>query len=133
MVRFDDVRGRGPIVLFFYPKDETPTCTAEACSFRDANADFTAPAAAPVECEQMTELAEVGYRPIAGGGGEHVASCSVPLDGSGQLLRVFHVTGGDAHAAANSLLDDVVAWRDRAGLQRAAAEPARAGGQPLRF
>jgi peroxiredoxin Q/BCP len=42
MVRFDDVRGWGPIVLFFYPKDETPTCTAEACSFRDANADFTA-------------------------------------------------------------------------------------------
>lgn len=72
-------------------------------------------------------------RPIAGGGGEHVASCSVPLDGSGQLLRVFHVTGGDARSAANCLLDDVVAWRDRAGLQRAAAEPARAGAPPLRF
>jgi hypothetical protein len=72
-------------------------------------------------------------RPIAGGGGEHVASCSVPLDGSGQLLRVFHVTGGDARSAANCLLDDVVAWRDRAGLQRAAAEPARAGAAPLRF
>ena len=26
---------KGPIVLFFYPKDETPGCTAEACSFRD--------------------------------------------------------------------------------------------------
>jgi peroxiredoxin Q/BCP len=25
-----------PIVLYFYPKDETPGCTAEACSFRDA-------------------------------------------------------------------------------------------------
>jgi peroxiredoxin Q/BCP len=27
-------RGK-PLVLFFYPKDETPGCTAEACSFRD--------------------------------------------------------------------------------------------------
>ena len=25
----------GPVVLSFYPKDETPGCTAEACSFRD--------------------------------------------------------------------------------------------------
>ena len=25
------------IVLYFYPKDDTPGCTAEACSFRDAN------------------------------------------------------------------------------------------------
>ncbi|MEI6657689.1 MAG: hypothetical protein WCO76_04050 [Planctomycetota bacterium] len=84
---------------------------------------------------RLARLGAIGFecRPIAGGGGEHMASCSVPLDGSGQLLRVFHVTGGDAHAAANCLLDDVVAWRDRAGLQRAAAEPARAGGQPLRF
>ena len=29
------LRGR-PVVLFFYPKDDTPTCTAEACEFRDA-------------------------------------------------------------------------------------------------
>jgi peroxiredoxin Q/BCP len=26
---------KGPVVLYFYPKDETPGCTAEACSFRD--------------------------------------------------------------------------------------------------
>ena len=26
---------QGPVVVFFYPKDETPGCTAEACSFRD--------------------------------------------------------------------------------------------------
>jgi peroxiredoxin Q/BCP len=28
------LRGK-PVVLFFYPKDDTPGCTAEACSFRD--------------------------------------------------------------------------------------------------
>jgi peroxiredoxin Q/BCP len=27
--------GSKPVVLFFYPKDDTPGCTAEACSFRD--------------------------------------------------------------------------------------------------
>ena len=27
---------QGPVVLYFYPKDETAGCTAEACSFRDS-------------------------------------------------------------------------------------------------
>jgi peroxiredoxin Q/BCP len=31
---------KGPVVLYFYPKDDTPGCTAEACSFRDAYEDF---------------------------------------------------------------------------------------------
>lgn len=30
-----------PLVLYFYPKDETPGCTAEACAFRDAYESFT--------------------------------------------------------------------------------------------
>ena len=28
------------VVLYFYPKDDTPGCTAEACSFRDANREM---------------------------------------------------------------------------------------------
>jgi len=33
------LRGRN-VVLYFYPKDDTPGCTKEACGFRDAHADF---------------------------------------------------------------------------------------------
>lgn len=29
-----------PVVVYFYPKDNTPGCTAQACSFRDAYQDF---------------------------------------------------------------------------------------------
>jgi peroxiredoxin Q/BCP len=29
-----------PVVIYFYPKDNTPGCTAQACSFRDAYQDF---------------------------------------------------------------------------------------------
>jgi thioredoxin-dependent peroxiredoxin len=32
--RLSDFRGR-PVVLYFYPKDDTPGCTTEACNFRD--------------------------------------------------------------------------------------------------
>jgi len=34
-----DYRGQ-TIVVYFYPKDDTPGCTKEACSFRDTYADF---------------------------------------------------------------------------------------------
>jgi len=39
--RLSDVRGRW-VVLYFYPKDDTPGCTAQACEFRDADAQFRA-------------------------------------------------------------------------------------------
>ncbi|MDQ7012181.1 MAG: peroxiredoxin [Mariprofundaceae bacterium] len=40
-LRLGDFRGRW-VVLFFYPKDNTPGCTREACEFRDASDDFAA-------------------------------------------------------------------------------------------
>lgn len=36
-----DFRGKHVVVLYFYPKDGTRVCTAEACSFRDSFEDFT--------------------------------------------------------------------------------------------
>ncbi|MFT5963670.1 MAG: peroxiredoxin Q/BCP [Flavobacterium sp.] len=32
--------GKKPLVIYFYPKDNTPGCTAQACSFRDQYEDF---------------------------------------------------------------------------------------------
>ena len=38
-VKPSDFKGR-KLVLFFYPKDNTPGCTAQACGFRDQHEDF---------------------------------------------------------------------------------------------
>jgi thioredoxin-dependent peroxiredoxin len=38
-IRLSDYRGR-TVILYFYPKDDTPGCTKEACSFRDGFARF---------------------------------------------------------------------------------------------
>jgi peroxiredoxin Q/BCP len=35
-----EYRGRQPVVIFFYPADDSPICTKEACSFRDAYEEF---------------------------------------------------------------------------------------------
>jgi thioredoxin-dependent peroxiredoxin len=39
-VTLSGLRGK-KVILYFYPKDDTPGCTTEACSFRDALPDFT--------------------------------------------------------------------------------------------
>lgn len=41
VVSLKDFAGKW-LVLYFYPKDDTPGCTIEACSLRDAHADITA-------------------------------------------------------------------------------------------
>lgn len=41
-VRLEDHRGRSVVVLYFYPKDDTPGCTAQACSLRDGFAALQA-------------------------------------------------------------------------------------------
>lgn len=38
-VHLGDLKGK-PVVLYFYPRDDTPGCTVEACSFRDLSPQF---------------------------------------------------------------------------------------------
>jgi peroxiredoxin Q/BCP len=40
-VRLADFRGRKNVVVYFYPKDDTPGCTKESCAFRDHYAAFS--------------------------------------------------------------------------------------------
>ena len=39
-VSLKSFKNRKTVVLYFYPKDDTPGCTKEACGFRDLTADF---------------------------------------------------------------------------------------------
>ena len=39
-VSLADFKGKQNVVLYFYPKDDTPGCTKEACGFRDAHEDM---------------------------------------------------------------------------------------------
>jgi len=40
MVSLRDSLGEKPVVLYFYPRDDTPGCTKEACAFRDSFEEF---------------------------------------------------------------------------------------------
>jgi peroxiredoxin Q/BCP len=39
-IRLDDFKGKNTVVLYFYPRADTPGCTKEACGFRDALAEY---------------------------------------------------------------------------------------------
>ncbi|MDX1385945.1 MAG: peroxiredoxin [bacterium] len=40
LVKLSDFKGKKNVVLYFYPKDDTPGCTIEACNFRDSYTRF---------------------------------------------------------------------------------------------
>jgi peroxiredoxin Q/BCP len=60
-VRLSDFRGR-PVVLFFYPKDDTPGCTKEACSFRDVYSEFEERGAVVLGVSPDGEASHVKFR-----------------------------------------------------------------------
>lgn len=39
-ISLNDFKGKKNVVLYFYPKDDTPGCTIEACNFRDSYTQF---------------------------------------------------------------------------------------------
>jgi peroxiredoxin Q/BCP len=60
-VSLSDFRGR-PVVLYFYPKDDTPGCTAQACGIRDSYADFERAGAAVLGISPDDETAHVKFK-----------------------------------------------------------------------
>ena len=60
-VRLSDLRGR-PVVLYFYPKDDTPGCTAQACSFRDAYGEFEERGAVVLGVSPDTESSHARFK-----------------------------------------------------------------------
>src|SRR5918997_1798940 len=60
-VKLSDFRGR-PVVLFFYPKDDTPGCTAEACGFRDVYSEFEARGAVVLGVSPDDEASHVRFK-----------------------------------------------------------------------
>jgi len=58
--RLADYAGR-PVVLFFYPKDDTPGCTREACAFRDNLPKFKTSTAAVLGVSILDEASKARF------------------------------------------------------------------------
>ena len=60
-VKLSDLRGR-PVVLYFYPKDDTPGCTTQACGIRDAWCDFEQRGAVVLGVSPDSETSHVSFK-----------------------------------------------------------------------
>jgi peroxiredoxin Q/BCP len=60
-VRLSDLRGK-PVVLYFYPKDDTPGCTTQACGIRDAWGEFERAGAVVLGVSPDSEASHVRFK-----------------------------------------------------------------------
>jgi thioredoxin-dependent peroxiredoxin len=60
-VKLSDLRGK-QVVRYFYPKDDTPGCTTQACGIRDAYADFEAAGAVVLGVSPDNERSHVKFK-----------------------------------------------------------------------
>jgi len=60
-VTLSELRGK-PVVLYFYPKDDTPGCTTQACGIRDAYAEFERAGAIVLGVSPDDEASHVKFR-----------------------------------------------------------------------
>jgi thioredoxin-dependent peroxiredoxin len=60
-VKLSDFRGK-PVVLYFYPKDDTPGCTAQACGIRDDYGSFAENGAVVLGVSRDDEASHVKFK-----------------------------------------------------------------------
>ena len=60
-VRLSQLRGR-PVVVYFYPKDDTPGCTTQACGIRDSYEDFEQRGAVVLGISPDAETSHVKFK-----------------------------------------------------------------------
>jgi thioredoxin-dependent peroxiredoxin len=60
-IRLSSLRGK-PVVLYFYPKDDTPGCTTQACGIRDAYTEFRDRGAVVLGVSPDSETSHVKFK-----------------------------------------------------------------------
>jgi peroxiredoxin Q/BCP len=100
-VRLSERRGK-PAIVYFYPKDETPGCTKEACAFRDAWDRYSERGISVFGVSRDSEASHVEFRK------KHELPFPLVADESGQIQTAYGVPNamGMALAARVSFLVD---------------------------
>ncbi|HEX4143704.1 MAG TPA: peroxiredoxin [Pirellulales bacterium] len=85
LIRLSDFRDRQHVVLYFYPRDHTAICTAQACEFRDRYAEFSADEAVVIG---VSGNSLPSHRQFAE---THALPFSLLSDADGSLRRLYGV------------------------------------------
>ncbi len=87
-VSLEDYRGK-KLVMYFYPRDDTPGCTRQACSLRDHNAEITAKGAAILG---VSTQGEASHRKFTD---KYQLNFPLLADTDGAVGRAYGTLGGE--------------------------------------
>ncbi len=106
-VRLRDLRGR-PVVLYFYPEDDTPGCTREACAFRDDLDAFRATGSVVLGVSVQDEASHRAFREkydlnfdLVADPGKRITEAYKALGLLGLAKRVTYIIGPDGTILAS--------------------------------
>lgn len=116
-VSLSDFAGK-TVVLYFYPKDDTPGCTKQACGFRDASADYQGKdivvlgvsADDEASHQQFTQKYNLNFPLLADtdktmikaydvDGGGYAKRVTYVIDGNGKIINVDSSVNTSSHAS----------------------------------
>jgi peroxiredoxin Q/BCP len=86
-VRLHDRLGERVVVLYFYPKDNTSGCTAEACAFRDSHETFTDAGAEVIGVSSDSADQHAAFA------GRHNLPFTLLADKGGRVRKTYGVPG----------------------------------------
>jgi peroxiredoxin Q/BCP len=99
-VSLSDFAGK-TVVLYFYPKDDTPGCTKQACSFRDAQSEYTSKGIVVLGVSADDEAAHQAFTskyslnfPLLADTNKSIIT-AYDVDGGGYAKRVTYIIDGD--------------------------------------
>ncbi len=85
LVRLSTLLREKPVVLFFYPRDNSPMCTREVCAFRDAHAGFAAAGA------EVLGISMDGMESHEAFSTKHALPYRILSDGKKEVLTLYGV------------------------------------------
>jgi peroxiredoxin Q/BCP len=99
-VSLSDFAGK-TVVLYFYPKDDTPGCTKQACSFRDAQSEYTSKGIVVLGVSADDEAGHQAFTqkyslnfPLLADTDKSIIT-AYDVDGGGYAKRVTYIIDGD--------------------------------------
>ena len=111
LINLPDYGKQGFLLVFFYPKANTPGCTAQACSLRDSSADLTKRGVKilGISADQVSSQKEFTT--------DHKLPYPLLADSENKIIQAFGVGGlfGFAQRSAFLFRDGKLVWRDPKG------------------
>ena len=111
LINLPDYGKQGFLLVFFYPKANTPGCTAQACSLRDSSADLTKRGVKilGISADQVSSQKDFTT--------DHKLPYPLLADSENKIIQAFGVGGlfGFAQRSAFLFRDGKLVWRDPKG------------------